>query len=660
MIDAKQTDIFISYRRVDGRDSARNIHLALGKEGFQNVFFDYNSMRDGMFNEQILTAISNCKDFILVLSPQSMLRCANQDDWVAREIQAAIESGCKIIPVQINEPFTNWPSDFPHRFNFIKQIEFLTLRTDEYFDASIKRLISWLNTKPSRGNLQTESDKFVLEVTVDETCELHIDGKKIRKVKAGSKAFVDAMLKPGKTYEMTFISLASKSAPYTIEYTCSEIVLSDTIEVSFADLREQKRLAGKMQKEAKEAEIYRQKQHQMMLEKACGQYESSWAEEDEMVAVMKDGKIGFLNGNCFEVIPCIYENASSFCGGYATVCMNGRWGIIDKFGQIVVPCKSELPCYQNCDYRFFVCSLNNRYAVSTIEQGFPDVFPYDDILAVKDHPGIFFVEQQRIWKIINASGGDVPFKMPVAGFREIFTPLSRLCFNMKCWTLDFCQLPLGIMHPQTGKIGYLNSKFEMSIPFADEWSGEETYLRDHVIIKSNGKMGLADAETGRSIIPPVHDNIRQYDAEEPLFRISDNASCRRYLTNKDGMRSDCTEFMIGGRQGVVGLDGELIVPQVYQYITLYMHGDRVRDDRYTPYFIAEKLSGLTMSYDSSLPGVHCNNSGILKDNTVQYSLNWDFDRSTSVIDVYSAKGDLIMRFPYDEYSLSKWTNACGI
>ena len=187
-MEAKDTDIFISYRRIDGRDIARTIQLALGKEGFEHVFFDYSSMREGMFNEQIITAINHCKDYILVLSPQSMLRCSEPQDWVARELQTAIDAGCKIIPVQINDPFDAWPDDFPKKFNFIKQIEFLTLRTDEYFSDSIRRLIGWLDSKPTL--IDNTQDGFTLSVHVDETCELYVDGVKLQKVKCGKTAII--------------------------------------------------------------------------------------------------------------------------------------------------------------------------------------------------------------------------------------------------------------------------------------------------------------------------------------------------------------------------------------------------------------------------------------------------------------------------------------
>ena len=646
MIDAKQTDIFISYRRVDGRDYARNIHLALGKEGFQNVFFDYNSMREGMFNEQILTAISHCKDFILVLSPQSMLRCGNEGDWVAIEIQAAIEAGCKIIPVQINDSFTNWPSNFPPRFNFIKQIEFLTLRTDEYFDASISRLISWLDSKPTKVMCQAESDNFILEIKVDETCELQIDGQKVRKIKAGKNAFIDNILMPGKSYKLTFITLASKSAPYTIDYQCSDTVRSGYLNILFSEIREHQKLAEKLEKERKEAELKKIREHEIMHKTACQQYDDSWLECCGMTAVMKNHKIGFLNNNCFEAIPCIYDNASEFCNGYATVSSGDKWGIIDEYGQIVIPFKSDVPCHENGDYKYFVCSVNDRFAISTIDDGFPNDFPYDDILTIEGYADLFFVKQDGLWKMINAAEGDVPLKFPIGGFPVVYTKMYSLCFDDKIWTLDFCRPPFAIRNTQSKKCAYINSELKMTIPYADERSGERTYHRDLVIIKTNGKMGLANAETGKSITPTIYDCIRQYDAPGNLFGISDGASMTWYTVDKEG-KVDNRGSLVGGRQGVINDEGEVIVPQVYQMISLYMHGDRVYDKEFTPYFIAEKLSNLKSSYRSD--------KNYYNRDTIEYHLDWSFDKAASSVEVYNAQGELVKRFAYDDYSVSEWT-----
>ena len=148
-------DIFISYRREGGREIARTIKLALEARGYSNIFFDYNSLRDGVFNEAIIAAIQNCKDFILVLSDGAMDRCSNENDWVAREIRTAITSGCKIIPVKVNHGDWSWPADFPKDLSILGSIQFTTLLTNEYFDSSIQYITERLTTEPSSKNSTT-------------------------------------------------------------------------------------------------------------------------------------------------------------------------------------------------------------------------------------------------------------------------------------------------------------------------------------------------------------------------------------------------------------------------------------------------------------------------------------------------------------------------
>ena len=61
-------DIFISYRRADGREYARNIQLGLQQRGSSfNVFFDYESVRAGKFNLQIIDAI------VLVINVEQLM-----------------------------------------------------------------------------------------------------------------------------------------------------------------------------------------------------------------------------------------------------------------------------------------------------------------------------------------------------------------------------------------------------------------------------------------------------------------------------------------------------------------------------------------------------------------------------------------------------------
>ena len=74
-------DIFISYRRDNGADTAKHLRDVLVSKGY-SVFFDTDSLRSGVFNQELINVIKNCKDFILILSPNSLDCCVNDGDWV--------------------------------------------------------------------------------------------------------------------------------------------------------------------------------------------------------------------------------------------------------------------------------------------------------------------------------------------------------------------------------------------------------------------------------------------------------------------------------------------------------------------------------------------------------------------------------------------------
>ncbi len=91
-------DAFISYRRDGGSDAASVIQLELEKFG-KIVFLDVAELQVGRFDEKLLEVIENSDAFILLLSENSLDRCANKSDWLKREIVFAIEKNKKIIPV---------------------------------------------------------------------------------------------------------------------------------------------------------------------------------------------------------------------------------------------------------------------------------------------------------------------------------------------------------------------------------------------------------------------------------------------------------------------------------------------------------------------------------------------------------------------------------
>lgn len=142
----KEYDIFISYRRLDehdnisGRDQARLIAKQLELEGY-HPFFDYSEIKDTEFDKVILPAIENCKVFILVLTKDSLNRCKNDDDWVRKEIETALSSGCKIISVTPDNTFNGWPSFLPNTLAVIKAIQISDIHMGSLFEVSVKELI---------------------------------------------------------------------------------------------------------------------------------------------------------------------------------------------------------------------------------------------------------------------------------------------------------------------------------------------------------------------------------------------------------------------------------------------------------------------------------------------------------------------------------------
>ena len=62
-------NIFISYRRDGGYDTAKHLYDLLTRDGY-SVSFDIDTLRNGDFDVELLKRIDECTDFILVLDKE--------------------------------------------------------------------------------------------------------------------------------------------------------------------------------------------------------------------------------------------------------------------------------------------------------------------------------------------------------------------------------------------------------------------------------------------------------------------------------------------------------------------------------------------------------------------------------------------------------------
>ena len=144
----KNYDIFISYRREGGEHVAKIIRDRLHDLGYR-VFFDVESLRSGNFNEKLYSVIEECKDFVLVLSPNALERCKDEEDWVRKEVEHALSCGKNVVPILLRG-FV-FSGELPEKMKVLPQMNGIEATT-EFFDAFVEKLQTFLVTKPNLKN----------------------------------------------------------------------------------------------------------------------------------------------------------------------------------------------------------------------------------------------------------------------------------------------------------------------------------------------------------------------------------------------------------------------------------------------------------------------------------------------------------------------------
>ncbi|MGI9070339.1 MAG: toll/interleukin-1 receptor domain-containing protein [Bryobacteraceae bacterium] len=91
--------VFVSYRRTNF-PWALAIFQNLTQHGY-DAFFDYNGIASGDFERVILGNIASRAHFLVLLTPSALERCGDREDWLRREIEAAVERKRNIVPLML-------------------------------------------------------------------------------------------------------------------------------------------------------------------------------------------------------------------------------------------------------------------------------------------------------------------------------------------------------------------------------------------------------------------------------------------------------------------------------------------------------------------------------------------------------------------------------
>ncbi|MCQ2310504.1 MAG: toll/interleukin-1 receptor domain-containing protein [Paludibacteraceae bacterium] len=135
-------DIFISYRRNEGKDIARMLKESLERKGYR-VFLDMDELQDGVFDQRILDAIQSAPVFMILLTAHALDRCQNEQDWVRQEIEYALSSNKHIIPINPDKQFTGYSDSVPENIqNGLKQHQYSAIDTGQLYQESIDKLVA--------------------------------------------------------------------------------------------------------------------------------------------------------------------------------------------------------------------------------------------------------------------------------------------------------------------------------------------------------------------------------------------------------------------------------------------------------------------------------------------------------------------------------------
>lgn len=150
---ADEKRVFISYRRGDDSDALAGwLRDSLSNSlGPSNVFMDQTSLSPGSdFPKVISQAITGC-DFLIALIASDWIgpsagnsRITDPKDWVRREVETALDSGIRVIPVLLGRAKMPPMQDLPPTMRRIGEKNALTL-TATTFGDDVRKLLSAIN-----------------------------------------------------------------------------------------------------------------------------------------------------------------------------------------------------------------------------------------------------------------------------------------------------------------------------------------------------------------------------------------------------------------------------------------------------------------------------------------------------------------------------------
>ena len=554
-----ECDIFISYRRSDGTDIARSVEQALKARGYKNIFYDYSSLRDGVFNEKIIDAINNCNDYILLLTPEALDRCAEKGNWVAREIETAIHAGCQFIPLAVNENYTRFPDDFPKRLRIIQNIQQTLLLNNEYFEDSITRLTERLTSIPQKLVLSNDCQ---LTITTDETSQLFVDDVLISKIKGGKQATIKE-LHEGHTYHIKLVNLGRKGVELAMDWVATE---SGTLTMSYSEEREKQKKQKNEENRKKEYEREQKRMKEAALKLALGEYDSysECRAKNTDYIVHKGNKLGYVRDVGHELLPCKYDEVTEFVDSLACVKLNGSYHIIDRNGNVVISRVSDQLTIPHNGHIIIMRNGKEGLVDYHGKEVLPCIYESIRITASPEHFLVLYNGKWHIYSLSLKKNIGREFQDFNKDHHDESEGSGYLYTPEETWWRSY-NFPIIIC--SNGRYGLLDANGNDVVPCSAQLiipvRAKVINLppQPFAIIKQNNKFGLVSMETGHYAIPLIYDFMCIDEMEEKMVLIVGlGGTLKKEEYSTHGYK------LYGGKIGAVDLDGKELVPPIYDEV----------------------------------------------------------------------------------------------
>lgn len=235
---------------------------------------------------------------------------------------------------------------------------------------------------------------------------------------------------------------------------------------------------------------------EIAIDAQLNNYEKAWVFSEGLAAVMKDGKIGFINAQNEVVIPFVYDYSNKchmcdigylFHNGYCIMThKEGNLGLIDSKGKwIVEPSYDEIWAPHKNGYRIVINEAKYGVIDSLCQLIYPAEYEYVEILSESF--------------VLNKNG--------------------------KKWQVD---LKKNIIQPfLVDATNYLN------YPMGYNENGDVQYiLSDYESYEVLNRYGILNRKTGQPITPALYSGINM--VSKKLFEVQDPESYDWYLLDLNG------------------------------------------------------------------------------------------------------------------------------